>query len=70
MSLPLIHCRECAEPMMSIYDPAIRHTCHECGGQSLSMPVEESREQILAKYKAKQAELKAERIAARAGQSC
>jgi len=43
----VVHCLECAEPMYSIYDPEIRDTCSECGGES---KVIEDRNRSRAEY--------------------
>lgn len=65
----LICCRECAEPMQSVFCASIRHTCAECGGHSLSESFEESRERLARQYAERQAQIraeaKAERIAKR-----
>ncbi|WP_428491695.1 hypothetical protein [Rhodopila sp.] len=55
----LVHCLECGAPMHAIYDPDIRDTCSDCGGESKSIDASEAREQIRREYLARMRERRA-----------
>ncbi len=49
----LVHCAECGEPLHAVYDPEVRDTCSDCGGQAKTGDAEAAREQIRREYLAK-----------------
>ncbi|NOG73760.1 hypothetical protein [Roseicella sp. DB1501] len=49
----VVHCIECGDPMLCIYDPKIRNTCQGCGGASLALETAEARAEIRREYLAR-----------------
>ncbi len=48
-----VPCRECGETLDAIYDPDVRDTCDDCGGQAKTGDAESAREAIRREYLAK-----------------